>query len=50
MIERILRDFNVSEDTRDDLKDLKDDIDEGLFTLSDRRYLHALLARLEGQK
>lgn len=50
MIERILRDFKISEDTRDDLKDLKDDIDEGLFTLSDRRYLHALLARLEGQK
>lgn len=50
LIERILRDFEVSEDTRDDLKDLRDDIDEGLFTEADRRYLQALLARLEGQK
>lgn len=50
LIVRILKEFKVTEDTRDDLNDLKDDIDAGVFTQSDRRYLHALLARLEGQK
>ena len=50
LILRILKEFKVTEDTRDDLNDLKDDIDAGVFTQSDRRYLHALLARLEGQK
>ena len=50
LVQRILKEFKLSEDTRDDLNDLKEDIDAGVFTESDRRYLHALLARLEGQK
>ena len=50
LIQRILKEFKVSQETRDDLKDLQEDIDAGVFTESDRRYLHALIARLQGSK
>ena len=45
-IDRLLAKYELSEQTREDLTDLKEDIAEGEFTESDRRYLQALEQRL----
>ena len=46
LIDRILRDHGVSEDTRDELEGYREDIEAGEFTASDRNYLKALQKRL----
>lgn len=46
LIDRILRDHNVSEDTREELEGYREDIEAGEFTASDRNYLKALKKRL----
>ena len=46
LIDRLLNDFDLSEETRQDLLDLRQDIEAGDFTEMDRRYLDALRARL----
>lgn len=46
LIDRLLQEFDLSEETRQDLLDLKQDIAAGEFTAMDRRYLEALSARL----
>ncbi len=46
LIDRILRDHDVSEDTREELEGYREDIDAGEFTASDRNYLVALQKRL----
>ena len=48
-IERLLSKYELSEQTREDLADLKEDIADGEFTESDRRYLQALEQRLSKQ-
>lgn len=45
-IERLLALTTLSEDTRSMLEDLKSDLQEGLFTAADRRYLQGLERRL----
>jgi hypothetical protein len=49
LIDRMLGDFDLSDETRQDLLDLKQDIAAGEFTEMDRRYLDALYARLSKQ-
>lgn len=46
LIDRILRDHSVSEDTREELDGYREDIEAGEFTASDRNYLKALQKRL----
>ncbi len=46
LIDRILREYPVSETTRADLVDFKTDIAAGEFSASDRRYLRSLYTRL----
>jgi hypothetical protein len=46
LIERLLADHDLSEDTRRELLDFRDDIAEGEFTEMDSRYLRNLEARL----
>ena len=46
LIDRILRDHNGSEDTREELEGYREDIEAGEFTASDRNYLNALKKRL----
>lgn len=46
LIDRILRDHDVSEDTREELEGYREDIEAGEFTASDRNYLKALKKRL----
>ena len=46
LIDRLLNDFDLSEETRQDLLDLRQDIEAGDFTEMDRRYIDALRARL----
>lgn len=49
LIDRMLGEFDLSDQTRQDLLDLKEDIAAGEFTEMDRRYLDALYARLTNQ-
>lgn len=49
MIDRILKTYDISPQTREDLEELKQDIDEDEFTDDDRRYLQALENRLRGR-
>jgi hypothetical protein len=49
LIDRMLGEFDLSDQTRQDLLDLKQDIAAGEFTEMDRRYLDALYARLSKQ-
>lgn len=46
LIDQLLGEFDLSDETRQDLLDLKQDIAAGEFTAMDRRYLDALRARL----
>ena len=46
LIERLLADHDLSEDTRRELLDFRDDIAEGEFTGLDSRYLRNLESRL----
>lgn len=46
LINRILAECTVSDETREELGGLRDDIAEGEFTAADRKYLRALYARL----
>jgi len=45
-IERLLARPNLNADTRQELKDLRDDLDEGAFSARDRKYLTSLEERL----
>lgn len=49
MIDRVLKNYDISPQTREDLEDLKQDLDEGEFTDDDRRYVQALEKRLRGR-
>ncbi len=46
LIDRILRDHDVSDDTREELDGYREDIEAGEFTAADRNYLKALQKRL----
>jgi hypothetical protein len=46
LIDRILGECDVSDETRQDLLDLKGDIGRGEFTDMDRKYIRALYSRL----
>lgn len=50
LIDRILRDFEITESTRADLGDFKRDIGAGEFTAADRRYLRSLYTRLRSTR
>lgn len=49
-VERLLKGFELSADTRDMLEDFKEDIKQGAFSPADRRYVQSLEARLKGAK
>ncbi len=49
-IERLLALSTLSDDTRSMLEDLKSDVQEGLFSAADRRYLQGLERRLNPSK
>jgi hypothetical protein len=49
VIERLLTGFDLSNDTREILEDLKEEIKDGTFTAADRRYVEGLQARLGKQ-
>lgn len=46
LIDRLLARKDISKDMREELSDLKGDIDDGSFTEMDRRYVRALAKRL----
>ncbi|MGQ0674496.1 MAG: hypothetical protein ACT4N4_00140 [Rhodospirillales bacterium] len=50
IIDRLLSQHRLSDDTREMLEDMKQDIKEGEFSAADRRYLAGLEARLAGGK
>lgn len=49
-IERLLALSTLSDDTRSMLEDLKSDVQEGLFSAADRRYVQGLERRLNPSK
>ncbi len=49
LIEKVLTECEISEETRIDLLDFKQDIADGEFTAMDRKYVQALHARLSGK-
>lgn len=50
MIEELLSKHEISDETREELEDYKEDIAEGDFTESDHRYLQSLYQRVAGKK
>ncbi len=46
LIDKLLAQPGISEETREELRDYKTDISEGEFTEADRRYIRALYDRL----
>lgn len=50
LIDRLLADYDLSDDTRQELLDLKGDIGAGEFTPADARYVRDLAARLSRRK
>ncbi len=48
LIEKLLARDDLSEETREELEDYKEDIAEGEFSAADSRYLQALAKRISG--
>lgn len=50
LIDKLLAQPGISEETREELRDYKTDISEGEFTEADRRYIRALSNRLSKRR